>query len=77
MKNEEKDRSNPLKAYNDEIHGRRGWDFFDSEEESEARDQAKIEKAKHGRGQKMDTVPPDSTKGVSGQDPDREVEEKE
>jgi hypothetical protein len=77
MKDDQNKPNNPAKVYEDELHNRKGGDFFDSEEESEARDRAKVEKARHGYGQKMDAMPPDKATRIEGKDPDREAEEKE
>jgi hypothetical protein len=46
-------KSNPEKVYQDELN-EKGSTFTDNEEESEARDQAKIQKAASGQSQKID-----------------------
>lgn len=55
------DKSNPAKAYNDQLN-ERGSELFDTPEEVKARDKAKVERAISGRGQKMDSVHPDDLK---------------
>ena len=46
-------KSNPEKAYREEL-SEKGSTFADTPEESEARDQAKIQKAATGQSQKID-----------------------
>jgi len=49
---------NPEKVYREELNDK-GSTFTDTNEESDARDMAKIEKSLTGHGQKMDSVHPD------------------
>lgn len=49
---------NPQKAFREELNNK-GSSLNDTPAESEARDEAKIEKVLTGQGQKMDTVAPD------------------
>lgn len=49
---------NPEKAYRNELENK-GSTFTDTPAESDARDDAKIEKAKTGQSQKMDGSDPD------------------
>lgn len=52
-KNNNEDKGNPGKAFSDELQNK-GSTFSDTPSESEARDNAKIEKAATGQSQKID-----------------------
>ena len=58
MKQAQNNKTSREKAYSDEMNDR-GNEFFDSQEDTKARDRAKIEKSVSGRGQKIDSVHPD------------------
>jgi hypothetical protein len=60
-RSESNDKSKPEKAYREEMEDR-GNEFMDTAEESNARDQAKVEKTLRGEGGKMDSVHPDDLK---------------
>jgi hypothetical protein len=51
----------PEETFNDEMNNS-GSTFADTEEQSIARDAAKVEKARTGQSQKIDTVHPDELK---------------
>lgn len=51
-------KESPAKVYNDEMNDK-GNSFLDTDNESKARDMAKVNKALSGQGQKMDSVHPD------------------
>ena len=71
---------NPDKVYKDELNNR-GGGLFDTKQESDARDAAKIEKSLSGQGQKMDSVSEkkltDPQESASVNEREREIQERE
>ncbi|WP_121354261.1 hypothetical protein [Flavisolibacter nicotianae] len=68
----DKREGNPDKAYRDELAGK-GSSLTDTPSESDARDRAKMEKARGGQGQKIDGVHPDELQDDDGESIRRET----
>lgn len=75
MTNEKNGDNNPSKVYREELD-RKGGDLLDSEQESKARDRAKIDRVQSGEGQKMDSSDLSDDRTYGTLDADDEIEQK-